>query len=179
MLPLNRLLEIASVLQRIRRPLRYGRESNDTPSVNAFCCVAPGVLLSAFAIFLASAAFLRTRETEFGGSLQRRSAASTKPAAALNICAWYWSLLWSIASNQVPTLEAAKAGVRGELEAVKVWAGWTRWPSSSPGSYLRSLGDSDKVRDSMFSCCGASRFPKFSSRPRHHCTGGHNEGSHC
>lgn len=29
----------------------YPRESNDTPSVNAFCCVAPGVRLSDFAIF--------------------------------------------------------------------------------------------------------------------------------
>jgi hypothetical protein len=29
----------------------YPRESNDTPSENAFCCVAPGVRLSDFAIF--------------------------------------------------------------------------------------------------------------------------------
>ena len=43
MLPLNRLLEIASVLQSKGASLRYGRESKDTPSVNAFCCVAPRV----------------------------------------------------------------------------------------------------------------------------------------
>jgi hypothetical protein len=29
----------------------YCRESRDTPSVNAFCCVAPGVRLSDLAIF--------------------------------------------------------------------------------------------------------------------------------
>ena len=53
MLPLNRLLEIGvRSSQRIKRFWRYGLESNDTPSVNAFCCVAPGVLLSTFAIFV-------------------------------------------------------------------------------------------------------------------------------
>ena len=55
MLPLNRLLEIASVLQSKGASLRYGRESKDTPSVNAFRCVAPGVLLSALAIVLTGA----------------------------------------------------------------------------------------------------------------------------
>jgi hypothetical protein len=32
---------------------RYPRESNDTPSANAFCRVAPNVRLSDFAIFAA------------------------------------------------------------------------------------------------------------------------------
>jgi hypothetical protein len=40
--------------------LRYARESKDTPSVNAFCDVAPGVRLSAFAIF-ATGIFWRAR----------------------------------------------------------------------------------------------------------------------
>jgi hypothetical protein len=52
MLPLNRLLEIASVLQSRVALCATAANSKDTPSVNAFCCVAPGVLLSAFAIFL-------------------------------------------------------------------------------------------------------------------------------
>ena len=39
---------------------RYRRKSNDTPSVNAFCCVAPGVRLSDFAIF-ATGTFLTSK----------------------------------------------------------------------------------------------------------------------
>jgi len=38
----------------------YARVSNDTPSVNAFCCVAPGVRFSDFAI-LATGIFWRAR----------------------------------------------------------------------------------------------------------------------
>ena len=34
MLPLNRLLEIGAVLQRIRRPLHYGREFSETPGLS-------------------------------------------------------------------------------------------------------------------------------------------------
>ena len=34
----------------ILRRLAYPRVSNDTPSENAFCCVAPGVRFSDFAI---------------------------------------------------------------------------------------------------------------------------------
>ena len=52
MLPINRLLQIRIRPSQQATPLRYGRKSKDTPSLNAFCCVAPGVLLSAFAIFL-------------------------------------------------------------------------------------------------------------------------------
>ena len=63
MLPLNRLLEIGGhhvILSKIVptrlswarwAQSRYARESSDTPSINAFCCVAPGVRLSDFAIF--------------------------------------------------------------------------------------------------------------------------------
>ena len=38
--------------------MAYPRVSNDTPSVNAFCCVAPGVRFSDFAI-LATGVFWR------------------------------------------------------------------------------------------------------------------------